>query len=292
VFITGESGTGKELTAEAIHQWAGEAERPFVPLNCSAIPKDLMESETFGHVRGAFTGAGDNRIGAAVRADGGTLFLDEIAEMELGLQAKLLRFLQSGSVQPVGASESRAVDVRIVCATNRDPAAEVAAGRFRADLFYRLHVLPIHLRPLRERREDILPLAEAFLARFAAEEGRRFVQLARETAERLMSFDWPGNVRQLANVIRRIVVLNDADEVTPDMLPLPVGGSLHPPAIDGAAAPEASAAPLWQEERRIIEAALVMHGGNIARAAAALEISPSTIYRKRQAWEERTRLAR
>jgi two-component system repressor protein LuxO len=293
VFITGESGTGKELTAEAIHQYAGPAGRPFVALNCSAIPKDLMESEIFGHVRGAFTGASENRIGAAERAHGGTLFLDEIAEMDLALQAKLLRFLQSGTVQPVGASESRLVDVRIVCATNRDPSVEVSHGRFRADLFYRLHVLPIHLQPLRERREDILPLAEAFLARFAAEEGHRFAGFAPATADCLVAFDWPGNVRQLANVIRRIVVLNDGHEVTPDMLPVAIATAADssdgcdlvvPPGV-------APSVPLWQEERRIIEAALAAYRGNIARAAAALEISPSTIYRKRQSWEERARLA-
>jgi two-component system repressor protein LuxO len=289
VFITGESGTGKELTAEAIHEHSGPPGRPFVAINCSAIPKDLMESEIFGHVRGAFTGAGENRIGAAERADGGTLFLDEVAEMELGLQAKLLRFLQSGQVQRVGAGETKAVNVRIVCATNRDPMAEVQAGRFRADLFYRLHVLPIHLEPLRDRREDILPLAEAFLARFAAEEGRRFRRFAAASAERLVAFDWPGNVRQLANVIRRIVVLNDGDEVTAGMLPAAVA-ALAGRAGDASAASVIVSVPLWREEQRIIEAALTNHGGNIARAAAALEISPSTIYRKRQAWEGRSRL--
>jgi two-component system, repressor protein LuxO len=292
VFITGESGTGKELTAEAIHTCAAAGQRPFVALNCSAIPKDLMESEIFGHVRGAFTGAGENRVGAAERANGGTLFLDEIAEMELGLQAKLLRFLQSGTVQRVGDGQVRPVDVRIVCATNRDPDAEVAAGRFRADLFYRLHVLPIHLRPLRERREDVMPLAGAFLARYAGEEGRAFRRFSPAAAERLLACDWPGNVRQLGNVIRRIVVLNDGEEVTAEMLPSAVsGGPPSSAAVASLLTGQPVLAPLWQEERRIIEAALAAHGGNIARAAAALEISPSTIYRKRQAWEERCRLA-
>jgi two-component system repressor protein LuxO len=292
VFITGESGTGKELTAEAIHAYSGREGHPFVAINCSAIPKDLMESEIFGHLKGAFTGASDHRVGAAERADGGTLFLDEIAEMELSLQAKLLRFLQTGTVQRVGGSEAKAVDVRIVCATNRDPAAEVDAGRFRADLFYRLHVLPIHLAPLRERREDVLPVAEAFLARYAAEEQRRFRRFADEAANRLVAFDWPGNVRQLANAIRRIVVLNDGDEVSVDMLPASIAG--NQPAVQNRQPNSGSATPLplWQEERRAIESALATFDGNIARAAAALEISPSTIYRKRQAWEARSRMPR
>ncbi len=294
VFITGESGTGKELCAEAIHQFAGGVGRPFVAINCSAIPKDLMESEIFGHVRGAFTGAADSRAGAAELADGGTLFLDEVADMEFGLQAKLLRFLQSGCIQRVGGSELKRVDVRIVCATNRDPLAEVEGGRFRSDLFYRLHVLPIHLAPLRERRDDILSLAQAFLARFSAEEGRRFQGFDDEAAERLVTFDWPGNVRQLANLIRRIVVLHDGVVVERAMLPTAMGGTASDTAGTAdarAEAPQPAVGPLWQQERRVIETALAMFGGNIARAAAALEISPSTIYRKRRSWSHRARLS-
>jgi two-component system repressor protein LuxO len=289
VFITGESGTGKELCAEAVHQFAGAAGRPFVAINCSAIPKDLMESEIFGHVRGAFTGAADNRAGAAERADGGTLFLDEIAEMDLGLQAKLLRFLQSGAIQRVGGGELKPIDVRIVCATNRDPFAEVAAGGFRSDLFYRLHVLPIHLPPLRERREDILLLAAAFLDRFASEEGRNFRGFDDVVADRLMSHRWPGNVRELANLIRRIVVLGDGLTINETMLPAVTceNGNAPGSGEDGAQRPRLSVGPLWQQERQIIEAALARFDGNIARAAAALEISPSTIYRKRQSWSRR-----
>jgi len=287
VFITGESGTGKELAAEAIHQFSGAGERAFVAINCSAIPKDLMESEIFGHVRGAFTGATDSRAGAAERADGGTLFLDEIAEMDLGLQAKLLRFLQSGTVQRVGDGELRRVDVRIVCATNRNPFAEVAAGRFRSDLFYRLHVLPIHLAPLRERRDDILPLAQAFLERFAAEERRHFQGFDTAAGKRLVANDWPGNVRQLANLIRRIVVLGDGVLVDEAMLLPATMGSNEAGAAEAGEVSQPAVGPLWQQERRIIEATLAAFGGNIARAAAALEISPSTIYRKRQFWSRR-----
>jgi two-component system, repressor protein LuxO len=211
------------------------------------------------------------------------LFLDEIAEMDLGLQAKLLRFLQSGAVRRVGDSAQRTVDVRIVCATNRDPEAEIAAGRFRADLYYRLHVLPIHLPPLRERREDILPIAEAFLRRYAAEEGRGFAGFTDAVAARLAAEAWPGNVRQLENMIRRIVVLHDGECVTEAMLPA-TGGTMT------AAASVARTAPFHAQERQIIETALAAFGGNVARAAAALELSPATIYRKREAWQqERTK---
>jgi two-component system repressor protein LuxO len=282
VLITGETGTGKELCAEAVHALAAPdaGGRPFVAINCSAIPRDLMESEIFGHVRGAFTGATDNRPGAAELAHGGTLFLDEVAEMDLGLQAKLLRFLQSGAVRRVGGTQAKQVDVRIVCATNRDPLTEVAAGRLRADLYYRLAVLPIHLPPLRERGSDIQRLADAFLLRSASEERRAFKAFGAEAEMRLAAYSWPGNVRELANLIRRIVVLHDGDVVTPEMLS---------PLTDQVDAGKGSAPihPFHIEERRIIETAVAAHAGNIARAAAALALSPSTVYRKRQSWQDR-----
>ncbi|MEQ9689862.1 MAG: sigma-54 dependent transcriptional regulator [Bauldia litoralis] len=292
VFITGESGTGKEVAAEAIHRHAGAGDRPFVALNCSAIPRELMESEIFGHVRGAFTGASDNRAGAAELADGGTLFLDELAEMDLGLQAKLLRFIQTGSFRRVGGNELKQVDVRIVSATNRDPFAEVEAGRFRADLFYRLHVLPIALPPLRDRGEDILPLAEAFLRRYAREEGRGFRSFDGEAAALIRACAWPGNVRQLQNVVRRIVVLHDGSEATAAMLPpdltgnVPLAPSPVTAGVRPARTPDAIV-PYRDQERLIIESALAAFDGNIPRAAAALEISASTIYRKRQTWLDR-----
>ncbi len=282
VFLTGESGTGKELAAEAIHAHAGAEKRPFVAINCSAIPRELMESEIFGHVRGAFTGATENRAGAAELADGGTLFLDEIAEMDLRLQAKLLRFVQSGTLRRVGGTEQKRVNVRIVSATNRDPLAEVSAGRFRADLFYRLNVLPIHLPPLRERREDIRLLAVHFLARYAEEEACGPVTLDAAALAALDRHDWPGNVRELANAIRRMVVLGGLSEIAeaPPVVTAPASVVLPDPA------PAAAVEPYWRQERRIVEAALEAHGGNVARAAAALELSPSTIYRKRQSWLE------
>jgi two-component system repressor protein LuxO len=286
IFLTGESGTGKEVAAETIHAHSGQEGRPFVAINCSAIPRDLMESEIFGHVRGAFTGAADNRTGAAELADGGTLFLDEIAEMDLSLQAKLLRFIQTGTLQRVGGSELKRVDVRFVCATNRDPFCEVESNRFRSDLFYRLHVLPIHLPPLRERREDILPLAHAFLARFAAEEDRGFAAFEPAAEERLLSYGWPGNIRQLQNVIRRTVVLHDGVRVSADMLP---GALTSAAAESSGSAAKISVAPAGivsfrDQERRIIEDALAAFGGNVPRAAAALDISAATIYRKVKTW--------
>lgn len=299
VFITGESGTGKELCASAIHTLSERSDKPFVTINCAAIPRDLIESEIFGYVRGAFTGATENRAGAAEQADGGTLFLDEIGEMDLLLQSKLLRFLQTGTFQRLGDSANRKVDARIICATNRDPLSEIAAGRFREDLYYRLHVLPIHLPPLRDRREDILPLATTFLDRYSAEERRRFKGFDADADAKLLSYPWPGNVRQLENTIRQIVVMNDGAAVTLDMLPMlirdPSGRGhtvvdLSRERAKVSAAPRAfdTIEPLWAQERRIIEDALSAFDGNIAMAAAALEISPSTIYRKRQSWSERS----
>ncbi len=293
VFITGESGTGKELCAQAVHARSQRADGPFIAINCSAIPKDLMESETFGHVRGAFTGATEDRPGAAELADGGTLFLDEIGEMELGLQVKLLRFIQTGTIRHVGGATARPVDVRFVCATNRDPHAEIESGRFREDLFYRLHVLPIGLPPLRERPDDILTLARCFLARFAEEEKKAFSGFDATTEARLLANSWPGNVRQLENVIRQIVVMYDGDIVRPEMLPsifdeLVENKRKIPNVTMFAKTSAPSIVPFWQQEQHIIEHALATFDGNISRAAAALEIAPSTIYRKRQSWASRS----
>ena len=285
----------KELAAAAIHARSPRREAPFIAINCAAIPGELMESEIFGHVRGAFTGASESRPGAAELADKGTLFLDEIGEMDMALQSKLLRFVQTGTVQRIGDTRPRPVDVRILCATNRDPHAEIAAGRFREDLFYRLHVLPIRLPALRDRREDILPLAGSFLSRHAGEEGRAFTGIAPCAGEKLLTYDWPGNVRQLENAIRQAVVLNDGDALTAAMLPAFLSGeglSYRQDAVRQAAAMQqrrrgGEIEPLWAQEKRIIEDALDAFDGNIAKAAAALEISPSTIYRKRQSWSGR-----
>jgi two-component system, repressor protein LuxO len=306
VFITGESGTGKEVCARAIHAVSTRARNAFVPLNCAAIPRDLLESEVFGHLRGAFTGALSDKPGAAAVADGGTLFLDEVCEMDLSLQTKLLRFLQTGTIQPVGAPRPTPVDVRIVCATNRDPLEEVRAGRFREDLFYRLHVVPIHMPPLRERREDIMEIAEAFLVQDAREEGKVFAGFHPDAAALLQARPWPGNVRQLLNVIRNVVVLHDGPLVTPEMLPPDVcqGPAAAPAGSPAAAQPflQAAAPPepprrslqdqvrtlvgvsLADVERVLIEATIEHCNGSIPRAAKLLALAPSTIYRKLETW--------
>ncbi|MBL0612642.1 sigma-54-dependent Fis family transcriptional regulator [Aeromonas jandaei] len=296
VFITGESGTGKEVCAEAIHQCSPRREQPFIALNCAAIPHDLMESEIFGHVKGSFTGAQGDRKGAASLADGGTLFLDEICEMDLDLQSKLLRFIQTGTLQRVGSGKLETVDVRFICATNRDPLQEVKAGRFREDLYYRLHVIPLYLPPLRDRGEDILLLARSLLQNYAKEENKRFRDFDAAAARVLLDYPWPGNVRELQNVVRNIVVLNDKELVSPDILPPPLNGvRALAVATTAAQQPAATATtpavggpirPLWLVEKEVIEQAIASCDGNIPKAAALLEISPSTIYRKKQGWEE------
>jgi two-component system, repressor protein LuxO len=298
IFVTGESGTGKEVCAEAIHRTSPRINHPLVAINCAAIPHELMESEIFGHVRGAFTGATADRTGAARRAEGGTLFLDEICEMPLDLQVKLLRFVQTGTVTPVGGHSVEQVDVRFVCATNRDPMVEVREGRFREDLFYRLHVIPIALPPLRDRGRDILLLARRFLAQFAAEEGKAFSGYDRSAEQTLETFSWPGNVRQLQNVVRNVVVLNDGEIVTAAMLDAALQaqgqGAAGPTGLEAdveAMAVEPSRLggrmaikPLAEIERAAIELALQEAKNNVTRAAAMLEISPSTIYRKVARW--------
>jgi DNA-binding NtrC family response regulator len=292
VFVTGESGTGKEVCAAAIHQRSPRASRPFIALNCGAIPKDLMESEIFGHVKGAFTGAHNAREGAALQADGGTLFLDEICEMDLDLQTKLLRFIQSGMIQPVGSSESRQVDVRFVCATNRDPWLEVEKGHFREDLYYRLHVIPIQLPPLRDRETDVKLLMDAFLRQYAEEEGKSFKRFEKQALTLMMSYDWPGNVRQLQNIVRNIVVLNQGEEVVSDMIPNPVRAIRSAPinvatqsiGIEGGHNNDIR--PLWEVEKDAIEQAILMCDGNIPKAAALLDVSASTLYRKREKWQK------
>jgi len=289
VFICGESGTGKEVCARALHERSRRRDGPMVALNCAAIPRDLMESEIFGHVRGAFTGAVGRREGAASQARGGTLFLDEICEMDLDLQAKLLRFTQTGAFTPVGGSSELHVDVRFVCATNRNPLSEIKAGRFREDLYYRLHVIPLDLPPLRERGKDILLLAEHFLRAAAREEGKSFEGLDDDVSARLMSHPWVGNVRELQNVMRQIVVMQRGGRVTTDMLP----SSISPPSVRAVTNPVAERAtrrdreairPLAVIEREAIEAAIAACDGNVPRAAAYLEVSPSTLYRKIKSW--------
>ena len=295
VLILGESGTGKELCAEAIHQHGPRRDKPFVAVNCAAIPADLIESELFGHRRGAFTGAVSDHEGAVSRANGGVLFLDEIAEMHLDLQSKLLRFLQTGKFFKVGGKTEETVDVRIVCATNRDPLDEVRRGRFREDLYYRLNVVPITLPPLRERDGDILRLAEHFLKLYSAKEGKRFRCFSPEVQSLLADYGWPGNVRQLQNVVHNITVLHDGDVVDPEHLPPPLdnlvvhastqaamlaSGELEPDEITLS-----NIRPLADVERETIQRALAICNDNVPKAAALLDVHPSTIYRKKQSWD-------
>ncbi len=301
-FIIGESGTGKELAAEAIHQQSPRRNAEFIAINCAAIPGELMESELFGHIKGAFTGASANREGAASVANGGTLFLDEICEMSLELQKKLLRFIQTGTFRKVGSNTLEQVDVRFVCATNRDPLVEVREGRFREDLFYRLHVVPVRMPPLREREADVLMIAHHFLHQFSEREGRQFSGFSPDAAAAIRRYPWPGNVRQLQNTMHQVVVLNDGETVEYDMLPEPVtSGALESAAR--APAPGAPALsligkapqshlerrqqvePLWLTEKNAIEAAVDICGGNINQAAGLLEVAPSTLYRKLQSWK-------
>jgi transcriptional regulator with GAF, ATPase, and Fis domain len=219
VLVTGESGTGKELLVRALHRNSKRKEKPFVPVNCGAIPKELLESELFGHEKGAFTHAVRSRPGRFELADGGTIFLDEIGEMDLSLQVKILRVLQEKEIERVGGTSIKKVDVRIVAATNRDLEAEVAAGRFREDLFYRLNVIPMHLPPLRERGGDVLLLAQHFLARFCEDKDMEQLKVHPDAADMLVSYTWPGNVRELENFMERMCILCDEDEIVPDDLP-------------------------------------------------------------------------
>ena len=295
VLITGESGTGKELVARAIHAASPRAEAPFAAVNTAAIPRDLLESELFGHERGAFTGAVATRTGLFRDASGGTIFLDEIGDMPVELQAKLLRVLQSGELTPVGGRSATHVDVRILAATHRDLDAAVREGRFREDLLYRLRVVPIQIPPLRERREDIPLLAEHFTAHYAEElsSGPRF--LADSTLERLTAYDWPGNVRELENAIKRALVLSSGDVLAPEDFAFldeqttrgearAELGQLVTQEVEAAlAAPEPGEIHrriLERAERPLLEAVLAHTEGNQIRAAALLGINRNTLRKK------------
>lgn len=299
VLISGESGTGKELCAEALHKASTRAQQPMVAINCGAIPENLIESQLFGHVKGSFTGAISDQVGAAQLAHRGTLFLDEICELELHLQVKLLRFIQTGCIQRVGSAKTQEVDVRIVCATNRDPLAEVKAGRLREDLYYRLAVIPIETPPLRARGEDIALLADSFLQRFGKEEGRQFEPLGSERRAELMAHNWPGNVRELQNVMRRAAVFHDGPRVTRPLLassiiscrwgtstavtlPFNAWNPKSPPSISNDAS--GSHFTLDEIERLAIDQAIAFANGSLPVAARNLGISPSTLYRKRERW--------
>jgi len=304
VLVTGESGVGKELLARAVHGTSERAGRPFVAVNCGAIPENLVESILFGHEKGAFTGAVEKHPGKFVEAHGGTLFLDEVGELPLDMQVKLLRVLQEGEVDAVGGKRPVKVDVRIVSATNKDLAKLVAEGRFREDLYYRLNVFPIEAPPLRERREDIPAMVQRFVARFAAEENRTVRGCAPDTLAMLSVFDWPGNVRQLENSVFRAVVLSEGDLLRPEDFPQISG--VKPRLLEaandalphGVVAPANDAAPseatqpvpifdggghlrkLEEVERDLIELAIEHYAGHMSEIARRLGIGRSTLYRK------------
>jgi two-component system, NtrC family, response regulator AtoC len=270
VLLLGESGTGKEVAARTLHRWSKRADGPFIPVNCAAISDSLMESEIFGHEKGAFTGATNSRRGRLELADGGTLFLDEIGELKHELQAKLLRVLQDRKFERVGGTRTMEVDVRWVAATNRDLDAMVRTGQFREDLYHRLAVFPIRLPPLRSRHQDILPIAEALLARISSDLGRSPLRLDREAAERIQAGRWPGNVRELANALERAAILADGDVLR--------GGDLLVPLA--ASDPETSTTTMADIELDAIRRALAEVGGNRRLAAERLGIGVRTLYEK------------
>ncbi len=296
VMITGESGSGKELVARAIHQYSARSDRPFLAINCAAIPENLLESELFGHEKGSFTGASTRRIGRFEQCDGGTLFLDEIGDMPLSLQSKLLRVLQDGTFSRVGGNDTVSTDVRIVAATNKNLEAEVAVKTFREDLFYRLNVVRLQLPPLRSRREDIPLLAEYFLKRIASQKLKPQLQLSQEAIELLENYPWPGNVRELENTIQRAAVLATSDVLLPKDLPLGQGSTTMIPDAAASATPaslEAAAAALFEAasgrpglallpwlEKEFTRLAMESTGQNQVRAAKLLGITRATL-RKR-----------
>jgi DNA-binding NtrC family response regulator len=281
VLITGESGTGKELVARAVHHRSPRAAAPFIPVNCVAIPAELAESMLFGHTKGSFTGATADRKGWFELADGGTLFLDEIGDMPPALQAKLLRVLEDGEITPIGATQSRRVDVRVISATNADLAAKIAAGAFRQDLYFRLARFVVRTPPLRERPEDVAPLAEHFLAMFAAEMGRPASMLAPDAAALLARHPFPGNVRELKNVIERALIASGGGEIGREHLQLG-DAPVPPPVREAQTATAVAGLPLNLEEAEhaLIQRALEQTKGNVAEAARLLGINRSRIYRR------------
>jgi len=287
VIVSGESGTGKELIAQALHVVSGRTGR-FLAINCGAVNANLLESELFGHEKGAFTGAARSRAGLIVDANLGTLFLDEIGEMPEEMQVKLLRVLQERKVRPVGSSSEISFDVRVIAATHRDLESEIEAGRFREDLYYRLNVVQIHLPPLRLRGNDVLLLANRFVAEAATRLGREVTGITTEAAKLLLAYDWPGNVRQLQNCVERAVTLSRFSQLTPEDLPDKVTGYVPARATDGLEIDPEHVQPLEVVERLYIERVLHIAAGNKSLAARLLGLDRRTLYRKLDAYEENT----
>jgi len=291
VLITGESGTGKELVARAVHRNSARASRPFVKVNCAAIPEELIESELFGHVKGSFTGATRDQTGKFVQADGGTIFLDEVGDMSLRTQAKVLRALQDGEVEPVGAARTLTVDVRVVAATNKDLGEEIGAGRFREDLYFRLNVVPIHLSPLRDRREDVEPLVRHFVTTFCETDNYRQKSFSPAALEALRALPWRGNVRELRNAVERLVIMTSGDAIDVADIPTGLGMAL---ADDAVAAPDGYLLIRHDEaglqkfkdtaERAYLIAKLRTQQWNVAATAKAIETPRSNLYKKLEAY--------
>jgi two-component system, NtrC family, nitrogen regulation response regulator NtrX len=281
VLITGENGTGKELVARAIHRLSRRGEREFVEVNCAAIPSELIESELFGHMKGSFTGAVQDRAGKFEQADGGTLFLDEVGDMSSATQAKVLRALEEGSVSRVGGQKMREVDVRVVAATNKELEAEIEAGNFREDLFYRLNVVPVRVPPLRERREDIPSLIHHFSSRMATRDGLPAREFSDEAVSRLQEMDWPGNVRELRNTVERLLILSEGPRVAADDVELLVGEGTDSPSI-GSELLEAESFQDFKEraERAFLLRKLREHEWNVSETARILDTPRSNLYKK------------
>ena len=305
LLILGESGVGKEVIARCIQGASERSGKPFISVNCGAIPENLVESILFGHEKGSFTGAHEKKLGKFVEADGGTLFLDEVGELPLDMQVKLLRVLQEGEVDAVGSRRPTKIDVRIISATNRDLATQVKEGRFREDLYYRLNVFPIEIPSLRERREDLPAMVEHFIGRFNAEEGKAVPGVSAETLGMLMSYDWPGNVRQLENAVFRAVVLSDGGTLKPEDFPQISGVSVSTPASPPATAPQAAndhadqpvsitdgtgeLRTLEAIERDLIQFAIDHYSGHMSEVARRLGIGRSTLYRKVREYDLKVR---
>ena len=289
VLIFGENGTGKELVARNIHHLSLRSAGPFVEVNCAAIPEELIESELFGHTRGAFTGALTAKKGKFELADGGTLFLDEVGDMTLKTQAKVLRVLQEQKVEPVGGTATITVDVRVIAATNKNLEEEIRRGTFREDLFFRLNVIPFHVAPLRERREDIPLLARHFIAELSAEYGKRPKELTREALDLLVAQPWPGNVRELRNIIERLVIMTPGDRIEARHLPASLVGAApgagEPSSAAGSLAGLSSDFPSLAAAREDFEKRYIWKkyqecGGNMSRTSEALQVERSNLYRK------------
>ena len=282
VLILGESGTGKELVARAVHKMSHRANNPFIKVNCAAIPEELIESELFGSDRGAFTGAVKTRDGKFLQADGGTLFLDEIGDMSLSVQAKVLRALEQGEFERVGGAKTFRVDVRVIAATNKNLHAEVEQGKFREDLYFRLNVVPLTAPPLRDRREDIPALAEHFLNAYAEENGFLPKTLSVEARDLLLQYDWPGNIRELKNLVERLSIMVSGDTIYPEDLPA-LDGMTIPKQPDSF--PDLGVGKTLRQvreavERHYIAQALEQHGGNVTRASSALGIERTNLHKK------------